>query len=318
MDTEIKISEKKIQNIFHIKSKMTIPFFENKTEFSPEIDENYIFDEEVTLAVLAGFKYNRRVMLQGLHGTGKSTHIEQVAARLNWPCFRVNLDGYVSRLELVGKDAIILKDGKQITEFQDGIIPFALQRPIALILDEYDAARPDVMFVLQRLLEGEGKFSFIEKNTILNAHKYFRLFATANTLGRGDPTGLYHGTQYINQGQLDRFNIIAKLDYLKADLEEKIIKAKVKEIQNNDQLVKQMVQIANMTRNGFKNGDLSNLISPRTLISWAQDYIIFDDIEKSFRYSFLNKCEDEEKTIIAEYFQRIFGLDIKESVANLI
>lgn len=287
-----------------------------KNEYIPEIIENYHFDEPTTLALLAGFAYNKRVLVQGYHGSGKSSHIEQVAARLNWPCIRINFDGNISRIDLVGRDAIILKDGKQITEFRDGIIPWALKQPIAIVMDEYDAARADVLFVIQRLLESEGNFTLIDQNIVIKQHPLFRIFATSNTVGLGDITGLYTGTNILNQGQLDRWNIIANLNYLPEDIETKIVASKIKK--PNLAIIRQMVMIANLTRNGFASGDLSCLMSPRTVISWAELYDIFDDLELSFRLSFMNKCDESEKSVIAEYFQRIFDIELKEFVSSYL
>jgi cobaltochelatase CobS len=291
---------------------MTAKGFEEKTEWVPEIDEGYIFDKDTTLSILAGFNHNRRVMVQGFHGTGKSTHIEQIAARLNWPCVRINLDSHISRMDLLGKDAIKLKDGKQITEFQEGMLPWSIQNPVALVFDEYDAGRPDVMFVIQRILEVEGKLTLLDQNKVIKPHPSFRLFATTNTVGLGDVTGLYHGTQQINQGQMDRWHILSSLNYLDDNQELKVVLSKVSEFNSNKnkEILKNMIKLANLTRNGFENGDISILMSPRTVISWAQNYKIFKDIIDSFKLTFLNKCDDLEKPIIAEYFQRCFDIEI--------
>jgi len=296
------------KEMFGISFDMEVPAFSSRSQYSPDIDSNYHFNEEVTLSILAGFKHNRRVMIQGYHGTGKSTHIEQIAARLNWPCIRINLDGNVSRIDLVGKDSIILKEGKQVTEFADGIIPWSLKLPMAIVFDEYDSARPDVMFVIQRLLESEGKFTLMDKNTVLTPNPYFRIFATANTIGLGDSSGLYHGVQPINQGQMDRWNILVTLNYLSNEEEVKIISAKAKMIPI--ELIKQMVQMASLSREGFKAGDISTVMSPRTVISWAENYTIFNNIELSFKLSFLNKCDELEREIVAEYYQRCFGVEL--------
>ena len=301
-----------VSKVFNIDTKMTAKGFEEKTEWVPEIDEGYIFDKDTTLSVLAGFNHNRRVMVQGFHGTGKSTHIEQIAARLNWPCVRINLDSHISRIDLLGKDAIKLKDGKQITEFQEGMLPWSIQNPVALVFDEYDAGRPDVMFVIQRILEVEGKLTLLDQNKVIKPHPSFRLFATTNTVGLGDVTGLYHGTQQINQGQMDRWHILSSLNYLDENQELKVVLSKVNEFNSNKnkEILKNMIKLANLTRNGFENGDISILMSPRTVISWAQNYKIFKDIIDSFKLTFLNKCDDLEKPIIVEYFQRCFDIEI--------
>ncbi|MDA8604786.1 AAA family ATPase [Gammaproteobacteria bacterium] len=301
-----------VSKIFNIDSKMSAKRFEEKTEWVPEIDDGYIFDKETTLSILAGFNHNRRVMVQGFHGTGKSTHIEQIAARLNWPCVRINLDSHISRIDLLGKDAIKLKDGKQITEFQEGMLPWSIQNPVALVFDEYDAGRPDVMFVIQRILEVEGKLTLLDQNKVIKPHPSFRLFATTNTVGLGDVTGLYHGTQQINQGQMDRWHILSTLNYLDANQELKVVLSKVSEFNTNknQEILINMIKLANLTRNGFENGDISILMSPRTVISWAQNYKIFKDVVDSFKLTFLNKCDDLEKPIIAEYFQRCFDIEI--------
>ena len=282
-------------------------------EHVPEIDKNYIFDHDTTLAILAGFAHNRRVMIQGYHGTGKSTHIEQVAARLNWPCLRINLDSHISRIDLIGKDAITLKDGVQVTEFKEGILPWALQNPTALVFDEYDAGRPDVMFVIQRVLEVAGKLTLLDQNKVITPHPSFRLFSTTNTIGLGDTTGLYHGTQQINQGQMDRWSIVSTLNYLSHEQEENIITAKMPLMQNDEdiKIIKQMVQVADLSRKGFINGDISTVMSPRTVLTWAENFEIFKDIDFSFRLSFLNKCDELERPIIAEYYQRSFGDELK-------
>jgi len=301
-----------VSEIFGIDSKISVKGFKEKTAWVPEIDEGYIFDKDTTLSILAGFNHNRRVMIQGFHGTGKSTHIEQVAARLNWPCVRINLDSHISRIDLLGKDAIKLKDGKQITEFQEGLLPWSIQNPVALVFDEYDAGRPDVMFVIQRILEVEGKLTLLDQNKVIKPHASFRLFATTNTVGLGDMTGLYHGTQQINQGQMDRWHILSTLNYLDVNQELKVVLSKVSEFKSskNQEVVKNMIKLANLTRNGFANGDISILMSPRTVISWAQNYKIFKDVMASFKLTFLNKCDDLEKPIINEYFQRCFDIYI--------
>ena len=303
-----------VSKVFNINTKMLTKGFEEKTEWVPEIDEGYIFDKDTTLSILAGFNHNRRVMVQGFHGTGKSTHIEQIAARLNWPCVRINLDSHISRIDLLGKDVIKLNDGKQITEFQEGMLPWSIQNPVALVFDEYDAGRPDVMFVIQRILEVEGKLTLLDQNKVIKPHPSFRLFATTNTVGLGDVTGLYHGTQQINQGQMDRWHILSSLNYLDENQELKVVLSKVNEFDSNKnkEILKNMIKLANLTRNGFENGDISILMSPRTVISWAQNYKIFKDIIDSFKLTFLNKCDDLEKPIIVEYFQRCFDIEIND------
>ena len=312
---DIKIS---VKQTFGIDSNLEVDAFSKKNEYVPEIDKNYKFDKDTTLAILSGFSFNKRVLVQGYHGTGKSTHIEQVAARLNWPCIRVNLDSHISRIDLIGKDAITIKDGKQITEFQEGILPWSIQNPIALVFDEYDAGRPDVMFVIQRVLEAEGNFTLLDKNKVLKQHKYFRLFATSNTVGLGDTTGLYHGTQQINQGQMDRWNIVTSLNYLSLEKEMEIILAKNKSYNNSKgkEDIANMIKVATLTRKGFISGDISTVMSPRTVMHWAENNLIFKDIGYSFRVTFLNKCDEVEKNIIAEYYQRCFGEDLPEAIIN--
>ena len=300
------------EKIFGFKTNMKIVGFNEKTKFVPDIDESYLFDETTTKAILAGFCYNRRVMIQGYHGTGKSTHIEQVAARLNWPCVRVNLDSHISRLDLVGKDAIVLEDGKQVTEFREGVLPWALQNPVAIVFDEYDAGRADVMFVIQRILEVSGKLTLLDNNRVINPHQNFRLFATANTVGLGDTTGLYHGTQQINQGQMDRWSIVSTLNYLPSEAEEEIVLSKVPNFKTKDgkETIKSMVSIANLTRNGFISGDLSTVMSPRTVITWAENTNIIEDIDLAFKLTFFNKCDEMERPILSEYYQRCFGREL--------
>jgi cobaltochelatase CobS len=298
-----------VRELFGIDSELQVPAFSEREDHVPEIDPAYRFNPDVTLAILAGFMRDRRVMVQGLHGTGKSTHIEQVAARLNWPCVRVNLDGHISRLDLVGKDTIVIRDGKQVTEFQEGIVPWALQRPVALIFDEYDAGRPDVMFVIQRILERDGKFTLLDQNRVIRPNRHFRLFATSNTVGLGNLNGLYHGTQMLNHAQIDRWNIVATLNFLPRDEEIAIIQARVPGIRERSML-ESMVSLAELTRNGFAAGDLSTLMSPRTLITWAENCEIFGDPGQAFRLSFLNKCDEAEHPIIGEYFQRCFDREL--------
>ncbi len=313
---DIKIS---IKQTFGIESEMEVNAFSKKNEYVPDIDKNYKFDRDTTLAILSGFAFNKRVLVQGYHGTGKSTHIEQIAARLNWPCIRINLDSHVSRIDLIGKDAIVLKDSKQITEFKEGILPWSIQSPVALVFDEYDAGRPDVMFVIQRVLEAEGSFTLLDKNKVIKQNKYFRLFATTNTVGLGDTTGLYHGTQQINQGQMDRWNIVTTLNYLSLDKEMEIILAKNKNLNNSKgkEKVSNMIKVASLTRKGFISGDISTVMSPRTVLHWAENTEIFKDTGYAFRVTFLNKCDELEKNIIAEYYQRCFGEDLPESMINI-
>lgn len=313
-DTQVSTKE-----LFGFNSQMMVPAYSKTSEHVPTLDPDYIFDENTTRAILAGFAYNRRVMISGYHGTGKSTHIEQVAARLNWPCIRINLDSHVSRIDLIGKDAIVIKDGQQITEFRDGILPWSLQNNIALVFDEYDAGRPDVMFVIQRILESSGKLTLLDQNRVITPHPAFRLFATANTVGLGDTTGLYHGTQQINQGQMDRWSIVATLNYLPHDVEVKIIVAKVASLQNPKGLeqASNMVRLADLTRQAFINGDLSTVMSPRTVITWAENADIFGDLATAFRLTFLNKCDDLERGFVSELYQRAFNQNLPENVANV-
>ena len=304
-DNGIPNVEIDVRKTFDIDVDMKVMAFKEPNEYVPIVDNSYKFDKNTTLAILAGFSHNRRVMIQGYHGSGKSTHIEQVAARLNWPCIRINLDSHISRIDLLGKDAITLKDGKQITEFKEGILPWALQSPTALVFDEYDAGRPDVMFVIQRVLEVEGKLTLLDQNKVISPHAGFRLFATANTVGLGDTSGLYHGTQQINQGQMDRWHIVSTLNYLDPDLELKVVLSKVPSLDNKEglEIAKNMISVANLSRQGFANGDISTLMSPRTVISWAENHQIFNDLNKSFEITFLNKCDETERVIIAEYYQ---------------
>ncbi len=299
---------------FGVDIDMQVPAFSQPDERVPDLDGSYVFDPDTTLAILAGFAFNRRVMIQGYHGTGKSTHIEQVAARLNWPCIRINLDSHISRIDLVGKDAIVLREGKQVTEFREGLLPWALQTPTALVFDEYDAGRPDVMFVIQRVLEVEGKLTLLDQNRVIRPNPFFRLFATANTVGLGDTSGLYHGTQQINQGQMDRWNIVTTLNYLPADTETSIILAKSPGL--DARLAANMVKVADMTRQGFIAGDISTVMSPRTVITWAQNADIFKNLGFAFRVSFLNRCDEAERSIVAEYYQRVFGEELPESVVS--
>ncbi|MBW0151726.1 MAG: cobaltochelatase subunit CobS [Phenylobacterium sp.] len=309
-----------VRDTFGVDMDMTVPAFSHRDSHVPEIDDTYRFDPETTKAICAGFAYDRRVMVQGYHGTGKSTHIEQVAARLNWPLIRVNLDSHVSRIDLVGKDAIVLKEGKQVTEFREGILPWALQRPIALVFDEYDAGRPDVMFVIQRILEAQGKLTLLDQNRVIRPNPYFRLFATTNTIGLGDTTGLYHGTQQINQGQMDRWSIVTTLNYLEHDAEAEIVLAKSPNYDTAEgrRTINAMVRVADMTRNAFMNGDISTVMSPRTVITWAQNTEIFGgDVALAFRMTFLNKCDELERGTVAEFFQRAFGQDLPESTARV-
>ena len=314
--TDIKIS---VNQTFGIETEMQVDGFSKKNKYVPDIDKNYKFDRDTTLAILSGFSFNKRVLVQGYHGTGKSTHIEQVAARLNWPCVRVNLDSHISRIDLIGKDAIVIKDGKQITEFKEGVLPLSIQNPVALVFDEYDAGRPDVMFVIQRVLESEGTFTLLDKNKVIKQNLNFRLFATTNTIGLGDTTGLYHGTQQINQGQMDRWNIVTTLNYLDFDKELEIVLAKNKSMNNTKgkEKISNMIKVASLTRKGFIAGDISTVMSPRTVIHWTENSQIFKDTGYAFRVTFLNKCDDLEKSIIAEYYQRCFGEDLPESTVNI-
>ena len=313
---DIKVS---IKQTFGFESEMELNAFSKKSEYVPEIDKNYKFDKDTTLAIISGFTFNKRVLVQGYHGTGKSTHIEQIAARLNWPCIRVNLDSHISRIDLIGKDAIVLKDGKQVTQFNEGILPWSIQNPVALVFDEYDAGRPDVMFVIQRVLEAEGSFTLLDKNKVIKQNKFFRLFATSNTVGLGDTSGLYHGTQQINQGQMDRWNIVSTLNYLPFEKELEIVLAKNKDFNNKDgkELLSNMIKVADLTRKGFINEDISTVMSPRTVLHWAENTSIFKDQGYAFRITFLNKCDELEKKIISEYYQRCFGEDLPESSINI-
>ena len=306
-DTECSVRE-----VFGIESDIRVPAFSMRTDHVPAYDSAYRFEPETTLAILAGFSHNRRVLIQGYHGTGKSTHIEQVAARLNWPMIRINLDSHISRIDLIGKDAIVLRDGKQITKYREGMLPWALQRPVAIVFDEYDAGRPDVMFVIQRILEVEGKLTLLDANRVLKPHPYFRLFATANTIGLGDATGLYHGTQQINQGQMDRWNIVARLNYLKFADEVAILLAKLPNYDSVEgrKTLEQMVLLADLTRQGFMQGDLSTVMSPRTVITWAENNEIFADLDFAFRTTFMNKCDEMERDTVCEYYQRCFGREL--------
>jgi len=308
-----------VRDTFGIDSDMIVKGFAEANEHVPPVDPDYLFDRNTTLAILAGFAFNRRVMVQGYHGTGKSTHIEQVAARLNWPCVRVNLDSHISRIDLVGKDAIVLKDGKQITEFRDGILPWAYQNNVALVFDEYDAGRPDVMFVIQRILESSGRLTLLDQSRVITPHPAFRLFATTNTIGLGDTSGLYHGTQQINQAQMDRWSIVAALNYLAHEQEAGIVLAKAKsyDTEMGRKTISNMVRLADLTRSAFINGDLSTVMSPRTVITWAENAEIFGDVGFAFRLTFLNKCDELERAVVAEFYQRVFGEDLPESAANL-
>ena len=307
-----------VREVFGIDTDMKVKAFADKTDRVPDLDSTYKFDPDTTLAILAGFRNNRRVMIQGYHGTGKSTHIEQVAARLNWPTVRVNLDSHISRIDLIGKDAIKLREGKQVTEFQEGILPWALRNPAAIVFDEYDAGRADVMFVIQRVLEVDGKLTLLDQNEVINPHPYFRIFATANTVGLGDTTGLYHGTQQINQGQMDRWSMVATLNYLSHDAEAAIVLAKNPHYntEKGRRIVSQMVTVADLTRTAFMNGDLSTVMSPRTVINWAQNAEIFRNVGYAFRLTFLNKCDELERQTVAEFYQRCFDEELPESAAS--
>lgn len=314
-DTTVSVRE-----IFGFETDLEVPAFAERNEYVPDFDADYLFDKNTTLALLAGFAHNRRVMVQGYHGTGKSTHIEQVAARLNWPCVRVNLDSHVSRIDLVGKDAIVLRDGQQVTEFQEGILPWALQNPVALVFDEYDAGRPDVMFVIQRVLEVSGKLTLLDQNKVIRPHRGFRLFATTNTIGLGDTSGLYHGTQQINQGQMDRWNIVSTLNYLPHDRETDIVHAKAvgyEGAEGRDKIAA-MVQVADLTRASFINGDISTVMSPRTVLTWAENATIFGDIGFAFQVTFLNKCDELERPTVAEFYQRCLGEDLPQTAVSVL
>jgi cobaltochelatase CobS len=314
---DMKVS---VRQVFGIDSELEVPAYSHADEHVPDLDPDYLFDRQTTLAILAGFAHNRRVMITGYHGTGKSTHIEQAAARLNWPCLRINLDSHISRLDLVGRDAIVVRDGKQVTEFREGILPWALQSNTALVFDEYDAGRPDVMFVIQRVLEVSGKLTLLDQNRVIRPHPAFRLFATANTIGLGDTSGLYHGTQQINQGQMDRWSIITTLNYLPHDAEVEIVLAKATHLRTTEgrDIASRMVRVADFTRNAFINGDLSTVMSPRTVIMWAENAEIFDDIGFAFRVTFLNRCDELERPLVAEFYQRSFGEELPESSANVV
>ena len=309
-----------VRQVFGIDSDMEVPAFSQANEHVPDLDPDYLFNKDTTMAILAGFAHNRRVMVQGYHGTGKSTHIEQVAARLNWPCVRINLDSHVSRIDLVGKDAIVVRDGKQVTEFREGMLPWALQTNTALVFDEYDAGRPDVMFVIQRVLEVSGRLTLLDQSRVIRPHPAFRLFATTNTIGLGDTSGLYHGTQQINQGQMDRWSIVVTLNYLPHDEEVNIAAAKVKSFDTPEgrENLSKMVRLADLTRNAFINGDLSTVMSPRTVITWAENAEIFGDIGTAFTLSFLNKCDELERGLVAEFFQRCLGEDLPQSGSNVV
>ena len=312
---DIKVSSKQV---FGIKSDLRVPAFIKKSSLVPKIDKDYFFDNDTTISILTGFSQNKRVLIQGYHGTGKTTHIEQIAARLNWPCIRINLDSHITRGDLVGKDIITIKKNKQITEYKDGMLPWAIKRPTALVFDEYDAGKPEVMFVIQRILESDGKFTLLDNNEIITPHPAFRLFATSNTIGQSDNLGIYHGTNQINQGQMDRWNIVSVLNYLSPETEAKIVINKTKISQNKIAVekIKLMIALAGLVRKGFVQGDLTTVLSPRTIINWAENYKLFNDLIFSFKVSFLNKCDETEKPIVAEYFQRVFNIDLPESEIN--
>jgi cobaltochelatase CobS len=310
-----------VREVFKIDVDMQVPAFSEANEYVPDLDPDYLFDRDTALAILAGFAFNRRVMVQGYHGTGKSTHIEQVAARLNWPCIRINLDSHISRIDLIGKDAIVLREGKQVTEFREGLLPWALQHPVALVFDEYDAGRPDVMFVIQRVLEVSGKLTLLDQNRVIKPHPAFRLFSTANTVGLGDTSGLYHGTQQINQGQMDRWNIVTTLNYLPHDAEVNIMLSKIKSYQTEEgkKKISAMVRVADLTRSAFINGDISTVMSPRTVLTWAENTeILGGDVGFAFRLTFLNKCDELERATVAEFYQRCFGEDLPDSAAHIM
>ena len=309
-----------VREVFDIEQDLEVPGFSERSDYVPALDDDYRFDHDTTLAILAGFAHNRRVMIQGYHGTGKSTHIEQVAARLNWPCVRINLDSHISRIDLVGKDAIVIEDGQQVTEFREGLLPWAIQHPVALVFDEYDAGRPDVMFVIQRVLEVDGKLTLLDQNRVITPHPYFRLFSTTNTIGLGDTTGLYHGTQQINQGQMDRWSVVTTLNYLEHEAEVDIVLGKAKHYQQTgegERTISNMVAVADLTRKGFVNGDVSVVMSPRTVLMWAENSEIFGDVGFAFRLTFLNKCDELERPIVAEYYQRCMGEDLGDATAAI-
>ena len=315
---DMKVS---VRQLFGIDADLEVPAYSKATDHVPDVDPDYVFNHDVTLAILAGFKFNRRVMIQGYHGTGKSTHVEQVAARLNWPCIRINLDSHVSRIDLIGKDAIVLRDGKQVTEFKEGMLPYCLQSNTALCFDEYDAGRPDVMFVIQRVLEVSGKLTLLDQSKVIRPHPAFRLFSTTNTIGLGDTSGLYHGTQQINQGQMDRWSIVTTLNYLPHDREVDIVLAKSPHYKGKEEgrdIVSKMVRLADLTRQAFINGDLSTVMSPRTVITWSENTEIFGDIGFAFRLTFLNKCDELERALVAEFYQRCFGQELPESAVNVV
>ena len=309
-----------VREVFDIEQDLEVPGFSERSDYVPALDDDYRFDHDTTLAILAGFAHNRRVMIQGYHGTGKSTHIEQVAARLNWPCVRINLDSHISRIDLVGKDAIVIEDGQQVTEFREGLLPWAIQHPVALVFDEYDAGRPDVMFVIQRVLEVDGKLTLLDQNRVITPHPYFRLFSTTNTIGLGDTTGLYHGTQQINQGQMDRWSVVTTLNYLEHEAEVDIVLGKAKHYQQTgegERTISNMVAVADLTRKGFVNGDVSVVMSPRTVLMWAENSEIFGEVGFAFRLTFLNKCDELERPIVAEYYQRCMGEDLGDATAAI-
>ena len=320
MDVEAKPTEDvDVRDVFGIDVDMKVKGFYESNDRVPLVDPTYKFDADTTLAILAGFQYNRRVLIQGYHGTGKSTHIEQVASRLNWPCVRVNLDSHISRIDLIGKDQIKVDKGIQYTEFQEGILPWALRNPTAIVFDEYDAGRADVMFVIQRVLEVDGKLTLLDQNEVLDPNPYFRMFATANTIGLGDTTGLYHGTQQINQAQMDRWSLVVTLNYLSHDAETAIVLSKAPHYntEKGRQVISQMVTVASLTRTAFMNGDLSTVMSPRTVISWAQNAEVFRNVGYAFRLSFLNKCDELERQTVAEFYQRCFDEELPESAVSL-
>lgn len=296
------------RDLFGVDFPTPVPGFKLANGWVPKRDDAYQFDPVTTEAILAALVFNRRLLIQGFHGTGKSSHIEQIAARLNWPCVRINLDSHVSRIDLLGKDAIVLQEGKQVTTFQEGLLPWAYQRPVILVLDEYDAGRPDVLFVIQRILESEGRLTLLEKNLVLEPHAHFRLLATANTVGLGDASGMYHGTHPLNQGQLDRWQLIATLNYLSPEQETAIILKKLPQL--DELTARRMVELANLTRTGFMGGDISTLMSPRTVLTWGENFRIFGDLARSFQLTFLNRSDELERTIIAEYYQRCFAEEL--------
>lgn len=303
-----------VREAFGLDTDLVVPAFREAGEHVPTLDPTYRLQPEVTRALLAGFAHNRRVLVQGMHGTGKSSHIEQVAARLNWPCVRINLDGHITRLDLIGKDTITLREGQPVTEFIEGIVPWALRHGVALVFDEYDAGRPDVMFVIQRLLEREGRLTLLDQSRVLTPDPGFRIFATSNTVGLGNTTGMYHGTHRLNHAQLDRWEITATLDHLPPAEEAAIVTAHVPEVAEEPDRLSGMVRFAGLTRAAFAAGDLATLMSPRTVIAWAENVDLFGDLGTALRYTFANRCDPEDEPVVEELFQRCFGRELDPAV----